>query len=220
MDAEGRRDAKGGELRKLLLKSLKECEMRDGRVCSYAGRNKVLKEIGFANYADYLASSLWVDVRAAAFERHGSRCVLCGGDAGYIHHNSYDKGTLLGSNLEHMAPVCRGCHEQVEFKNGKKRTMYQAVAKFLGMLGKHQRRLLFNNKNRRSRKKLGKYRSKGKKKPKKSWCSVCGRAAKRGWTMCRLCIAKDVASDPPPQSVPTTFVERMKALGIRSRTSP
>jgi len=70
----------------------------------------VLKSIGFNCYADYLGSLLWATVRRQAFERWGSKCRACGGQATQVHHADYSRGTLKGDTIEHLWPVCNKCH--------------------------------------------------------------------------------------------------------------
>lgn len=73
----------------------------------------VLSSLGFADYASYLASALWESIRIKAFARWGRQCRGCGGPACQIHHSNYALGTLDGTNLNGLWPICRQCHESI-----------------------------------------------------------------------------------------------------------
>ncbi len=85
-------------------------------------RDRLLKSLGYTSYWDYLASSLWKTIRTRAFRLKGSGCVLCPCRAEEMHHRKYTKDTLLGITLEWLEPVCKGCHQTIEFyPDGRKR---------------------------------------------------------------------------------------------------
>lgn len=106
---------------------------------SYKERDNNLKALGFATYADYLASDLWRKVRETVYREKGTTCTLCGLPAQVLHHNRYFLDDLKGVTLKHIHPVCTNCHTRVEFnaalldEDGKpvKRNMCAAVGEFL-----------------------------------------------------------------------------------------
>ena len=72
----------------------------------------VLAELGFRNYAEYLASPLWRSIRQRVYEAKGDDCQVCGvSRAVEINHERYDRNTLTGKTLKYLVPVCRHCHE-------------------------------------------------------------------------------------------------------------
>jgi hypothetical protein len=96
----------------------------------YRSRNAILRGLGFATYRDYLASDLWRTVRAAVFKVKGRACYLCGKPATELHHNRYHANDLTGKRLKFINPICRGCHEGIEFQGGEKVTLKKAASTF------------------------------------------------------------------------------------------
>jgi hypothetical protein len=83
----------------------------------YAERNRALADLGFHTYRDYLASPMWSDLRKrVVFEN--VECVGCHEKATQSHHNWYCRDNLTGETLEGLEPVCRKCHEYIEFGKG------------------------------------------------------------------------------------------------------
>ena len=79
-------------------------------------RNRILLEMGFANYGAYLASGLWWGIRAAVMARDNRTCRLClHSTATQVHHIEYDLPTLSGQANENMIAICRTCHVKVEY---------------------------------------------------------------------------------------------------------
>lgn len=97
---------------------------------SYQTRAMALREIGFASYAEYLASDLWKSIRAKVYAIAGHDCCLCGKPATELHHNRYHRNDLLGKRLRFIKPICRSCHEGIEFDEGKKVGVDQAKKAF------------------------------------------------------------------------------------------
>jgi 5-methylcytosine-specific restriction endonuclease McrA len=87
---------------------------------SYKERDLILKKAGFASYRDYLSSPTWWKIRARVMEKAGGKCRICGGKAAQAHHVFYSRSNLKGSNLTGVVAICRQCHEEVEFTDGKK----------------------------------------------------------------------------------------------------
>lgn len=94
---------------------------------TYASRNAILKQMGFADYTAYRQSSLWAGIKLRVWKEKGRCCDICQGKAQTIHHRRYDLATLAGQTLEWLVPICCRCHEQIEFTtSGFKRTHEQA----------------------------------------------------------------------------------------------
>ena len=96
----------------------------------YQSRNLVLRELGFASYKDYLQSDLWKELRVKVYAAKGRTCYLCGSPATELHHNRYHLNDLKGRKIRFISPICRKCHEGIEFKDGKKSTVAEAARNF------------------------------------------------------------------------------------------
>lgn len=92
----------------------------------YERRDRNVRKIGFATYADYLASPLWARIRREAMERSGRRCECCGQPAVQVHHRSYAVACLLGQRPQWLTPICDACHGRGEWNGTKKRTLSKA----------------------------------------------------------------------------------------------
>lgn len=89
---------------------------------SYQERDETLRRLGFSSYKKYLESDLWISLRGRVLTENSARCTLCPKEATQVHHTSYGEPTLGGESLEHLFPICGGCHLKVEFsKKGEKR---------------------------------------------------------------------------------------------------
>jgi len=95
----------------------------------YASRNRNVKRLGYATYAEYLRSDLWFLIRARVFAAKGRKCVACGLRANQVHHNRYHLNDLSGKNIKFLVPVCGACHERAEFDGEKKLTVRKAMKK-------------------------------------------------------------------------------------------
>lgn len=95
----------------------------------YAQRDRVLNEMGFASYRDYLASPLWQRIRARMLK--ACPTCPCGKPAEQIHHRTYKRRYLEGRGLIHkyLVPICRTCHEAIEFEGSEKLSLGWANAK-------------------------------------------------------------------------------------------
>lgn len=88
---------------------------------SYRSRNLVLASMGFDTYAKYLASNLWREVREKVFAAKGRCCHLCSSPASELHHNRYSHADLTGKCIDFIDPICRACHDRIEFdRKGRK----------------------------------------------------------------------------------------------------
>lgn len=102
---------------------------------TYEQRNILLRELGFRTYSVYLNSRIWYAIRNSAYRIHGRTCRLCPRRAITIHHLSYTRAVLLGQDLSLLAPLCRYCHDQVEFStDGRKRTLTSSQRHYYKLL--------------------------------------------------------------------------------------
>lgn len=87
----------------------------------------VLINLGYSNYWDYLQSEQWRAIRQRVLELHKGKCLFCPLNATQIHHTSYRRSVLVGTDLSKLIPLCRSCHQGIEFTDkGAKRTIIQA----------------------------------------------------------------------------------------------
>lgn len=141
---------------------------------SYYKRNEYLKEMGYGSYSEYLSSSLWRSIVRRVYQECGRGCRLCEHKATEIHHLGYGRKVLEGKTLKPLVPLCRECHERIEFTpDGTKRMMKEAHSAFM---------LLWN-----------KVKSKPPnpvfppEKRVKPTCLVCGAKNRKGSVHCRPC---------------------------------
>jgi hypothetical protein len=99
--------------------------MIDKNGYTYTTRNENLKQIGFNDYSEYLASELWLGIRSKVLKKN-NRCKVCSRKAVVVHHRNYSVSVLLGKKLKPLVSLCRGCHDLIEFDGGVKRTLKKA----------------------------------------------------------------------------------------------
>jgi hypothetical protein len=100
------------------------------RIRVYRERNRILRSMGYASYAEYLKSELWQGIRARVLAQ-SRQCYVCGGYANQAHHRSYREPDLDGRDLRRIFPICHACHETLEFRerDDEKLNPAQATAK-------------------------------------------------------------------------------------------
>lgn len=91
-----------------------------GTASRYRIRTQSLIQLGFKTYDDYLASDLWLRIKAEVLERDRGICKTCGKAAYTAHHVTYGLAVMLGQDLSQLISICRGCHYSCEFKGEKK----------------------------------------------------------------------------------------------------
>ena len=90
----------------------------------YEQRRDNLRAIGFSTYHEYLLSDLWNSIRGRVMKAAGRKCAVCKDAAKDVHHRSYSVEVLLGRANDHLSPLCRTCHDLIEFDSvGRKRTL-------------------------------------------------------------------------------------------------
>lgn len=62
-------------------------------------------------YRDYLKSDAWKKSRAAARQRAGNRCEMCGGSPDHVHHVKYPKN-YSNDSLDNLIVLCELCHSK------------------------------------------------------------------------------------------------------------
>ena len=77
----------------------------------------VLKELGFHSYDNYLKSGLWMGIRLKVLRSYNYRCCKCNQKATVIHHTSYDRSDLDGTNLANLYALCSNCHDIIHGKD-------------------------------------------------------------------------------------------------------
>lgn len=101
-------------------------------VSAYRDRTKTLTQLGFKDYQEYLESFTWHNVRKKVFAAKGNKCSCCKSKKAWqIHHSDYSTETLSGESIEHLHPICRKCHREIEHDdNGNKLSLEDANRKF------------------------------------------------------------------------------------------
>jgi len=90
-------------------------------------QKKVLKEMGYNNYREYLAGVVWANIRERVLELHKHKCTICNRKATTIHHREYTEEVLRGSRIESLEPLCWDCHNRIEYdKHGNKNDLFYA----------------------------------------------------------------------------------------------
>jgi len=93
----------------------------------FSNRDKILQEMGFLCYADYLQSDLWMWIRSTLDDPR--ECVCCGSRTGLCwHHREYTLPIMVGNFCECPAKfskvtplsgpivrVCGECHRAIHF---------------------------------------------------------------------------------------------------------
>ena len=105
---------------------------------AYAGRDRLLKEMGFATYSDYLASPTWLGIRLARLLQQRT-CSCCASPAIAVHHELYTRKVLAGdekATMKFLHPLCTSCHRRVEFVGERKRSHGEAVRQLHRMIFK------------------------------------------------------------------------------------
>jgi hypothetical protein len=106
---------------------------------SYATRNRLITQLGYASYEAYLSGPLWADIRSRVLKSSGGLCLVCRRAATQVHHVLYDLPTLLGHSFDGLVPLCGGCHRHAEItRAGRKRTFAEAITQ-LRLMGRKAR---------------------------------------------------------------------------------
>lgn len=91
---------------------------------TYKDRDKILLQIGYNSYGDYLASDLWRKIRSGQLSKK-RYCFRCGAQAEQVHHHYYTLANLSGLTRNGLLSICSVCHELLEFnEDGTKRPLH------------------------------------------------------------------------------------------------
>lgn len=93
---------------------------------AYAVRNAILADLGYPTYKAYLESSLWNAIRQRVLSKLGRGCYVCGFTARTIHHRQYAREVLTGDTLDGLTPLCKECHNKIEFAENLKLSLSEA----------------------------------------------------------------------------------------------
>lgn len=99
--------------------------IRRALLACYESRRLVLSSLGYASYQEYLDSDDWKAIKGKVLRRDPF-CFGCGGRAWQVHHMAYSFEVLLGTRTSMLVPICRECHEKIEFRGKEKRTVVEA----------------------------------------------------------------------------------------------
>lgn len=74
---------------------------------------------------EYLKTKLWTKtIKPRVLKRDGGICRSCGSSGKVVHHRSYDRDVLEGTNDAMLVTVCEWCHEIIHFEeDGTKRSL-------------------------------------------------------------------------------------------------
>ena len=80
--------------------------------------------------SEYLKSPTWKKtIKPRILKRDGRICRSCGNSGDVVHHRSYDRDVLEGSNDEMLVTVCKWCHDIIHFdEDGTKRPLAETDA--------------------------------------------------------------------------------------------
>ena len=152
--------------------------MKRERKRPYHTRDLVLNELGYGSYTDYLASMVWKEIRRRVLLANSRTCKLCGRYATNVHHLSYALEVLLGQDDTQLVPLCRWCHEKIEFHpDGRKRSFTKVQKAYQDALPAPKELVLGR-------------------------CDLCGGPAKKAKTRCRACMRKRKKRKTPGRSMP------------------
>jgi hypothetical protein len=119
----------------------------------YKNRDKILEELGYDDYRDYLKSDLWEEIRWKVIKAGRGRCICCGGSRAsvatdesmwqtgldkeglilQVHHMVYTKENLSGESIYGLVTICRGCHSECEVTPKTKENIRNKNDKIVGI---------------------------------------------------------------------------------------
>jgi hypothetical protein len=106
-------------------------------IADYVERDRVLTEMGYSSYKEYLAGKVWSEIRIRQIKKQ-SWCTGCGRKACQVHHLRYDKATLSGKSSRFIVSICDKCHRQIEFDEyNNKLSLRKANERLLDKLRKN-----------------------------------------------------------------------------------
>jgi hypothetical protein len=192
-----------------------------------SSRQKILDEIGFDSYEEYMSSDLWrKKIRPKVKERFKGVCQSCKlemqgkGVQQIVHHREYTKANLDGDTIEGLTLVCKTCHSRAHQYTTDEVIVIRSLEKTNEWLDKPKPKT--NIKKTKSKpikpKRVGK---------KKEWrkCSGCGvRMKKKG--LCKTCKqeSRQRHKNEDTQNNKSFFLdstkEKLKRLEKQNRVKP
>lgn len=92
----------------------------------YKRRKRLLSDLGYSTYQEYLAGDDWKRIRNRKLLRFPD-CLICSRKSSQVHHMDYEYETLLGLRTYSLITICDACHLLIEFDgDGKKRDLKEA----------------------------------------------------------------------------------------------
>lgn len=107
---------------KLTLEEFERTALETRRILDAA---KATGDVVLMDYeSEYLPSKLWTKtIKPRILKRDNRICRSCGGPGDVVHHRSYDRDVLEGSNDEMLVTVCKWCHNIIHYEeDGTKRS--------------------------------------------------------------------------------------------------
>lgn len=93
----------------------------------YERRAISLRQLGYADYKEYLASQRWANIRRRVMRRARGMCEACQQcPATEVHHRSYCIAAMKGRAITYLVACCRDCHEKAEFDRDRKTSPSEA----------------------------------------------------------------------------------------------
>jgi hypothetical protein len=86
------------------------------------------------NYPVYLESDLWQSIRSKVLKKAGHECAACYNRATEVHHRDYRPRVLAGEDDSLLVPLCRGCHETIHKREGKRRDSWNEEERVLALM--------------------------------------------------------------------------------------
>ena len=76
------------------------------------GFKRVLREMGYSCYAEYLQSDTWMRIRRRVLKKAKGRCSDCPSAAAQVHHEEYTVENLKGKSYRFLEALCDDCHHR------------------------------------------------------------------------------------------------------------
>ena len=190
-------------------------------------RQKILDEIGFDSYEEYMSSDLWLKkIRPQVKEKFKGVCQSCKlemqgkGVRQIVHHREYTKANLDGDTIEGLTLVCQSCHSRAHQYTTDEVIVIRSLEKTNEWLDKPKPKTTI----RKTKPKPTKSKGAGKQ---KQWrkCSGCGVRMKKK-KLCKSCRqesrqnSKYKAHEENRVEMSDAIREKLKRLEQQNRMKP
>lgn len=109
---------------------------------NYGERGRLLMNMGYQSYSEYLSSDTWSSIRKEVLEKRPS-CELCSRRATQVHHAKYTLNSLQRCDSVLLVSICHPCHQYLELRpDDAKEPWSMVVNKLLcglNRIGSHDR---------------------------------------------------------------------------------